>query len=102
MVGISATRHLGHGGAFAGVKKVIWEKFASSFLWKDKNSLNYPRKSNYYAGQYGQTGNPESSDVSEVEITKLSVGKRRADSGRDGGEGIIQRRPTTDARGRKL
>ena len=80
IVDISTTRHLGHGGCVRGsVENDSGNLFASSFLRKDKNPLPHRRKSRYDANQDGRTGTPESSDVSKVEIPKLSVGKQVTD-----------------------
>ena len=43
---------------------------------------------------------PESSDASTIEVLKFPAGERGTGLGCDGGRGILQCRPPTDARGR--
>ena len=52
---------------------------ALSFIRKDKNPLTHSRKSKYDANQGGRTWPPESSNISEGEISKLPAGKRGTD-----------------------
>ena len=75
--------------------------FAYSFLRKDKIPLTYCRRSNYDAGQEILIGAPESSDVSEVKVPKLSAGKRVTNLGHDGRGGILQLRPPYGSHRRK-
>ena len=72
--------HLGHGGRVCGSgENDSGNIFASSFIRKDENPLTHRRNSKYYANQCGSTWPPESSDVSEGEILKISAGKQETD-----------------------
>ena len=95
-MGLKTTRHLGHGGLICERgKDNSGNLFALSFLWKYENPLTHRRKSKYDADQDGHTGAPESSEYSEGEVHKLSLGESGSDLGRDGGG--FQRRSHTDA-----
>ena len=102
IVDIYTTCHLGHRGRVRGSRENDpGNLFASSFLRKYKNPLTHSRSYKYDAGQKIRNGNPESSDVSTGEIPNILVGERGTDPGRDGGRGILQCQPPTDARVRK-
>ena len=67
--------------------------------WEIKNSLTHRGSSKYDDDQDGRTGTPESSDVIKLEVPKISAGKCRTNLVRDGGGGILQRLPPTNALG---
>ena len=75
--------------------------FVFYFLRKDKNPLTHSRSSKYDANKYVWNGTPESSDVREVEVPKLSEGKRGTNLDHYGRRSIIQRLTTPDAQQRK-
>ena len=85
---IYATCHLGYRGCVDGSgEDDLGNLFVSSFPNKDKNPLTHRKSSNYDENQYVWTGTPEYSDISKVEVPKLSAGKRRTDLGHGGGKG---------------
>ena len=102
-VDISTTRHLGYRG------RIFWigeydtgNLFASSFLRKDKIPLTHRRRSKYDASQEIRIGDPESSDISKIEVPKFSSKKRGDNLGPDKWRSVIQRQPCYGAQERKL
>ena len=88
---ISSTCQLGHGRRIRGSgKNILRNFFASYFVQKDERPLPHFRISKYNAGQEIRNGTPEPSDVSTVELLKISEGECGTGLGCDVRRGIIQ------------
>ena len=88
--------------AFAGLEKIIWEAFLPRLFFRNTKPLS-PIVGNLSMKPINMAGlgllNPVTS--AKGEIPKLLAGKRRTDLVHDGGRGILQHQPPTDAQGRK-
>ena len=98
---ISTTRHLGHGGAFAGVENMIWETFLPHIFSKKQIPLTHRRISKYHFGQEILVGTPESSDVRKIKLLKFSVSKWGTNFDRYWERSVLQRWPSSRAQERK-
>ena len=82
---IPSTRHLGHRRLVRGSGEDDSRNlFTSYFIQKDENLLPRRRRSKYNVSQESQNANPEYSDSSTGEVTKLYTRERRTDTCRDG------------------
>ena len=91
---ISTTHELGYRGCiFRSEEDDPGNLFATSFIWKDRIPLVHSRRSKWYASQESRIVTPESSNVREIKVPKLSARNHGADSGRFGGGSALQLQP---------